>query len=180
MDYLLRRTFLLGFLMLLVNCSGVEAKENVPIKVRSWGALKTTVGCGFDPQKKKVYFTLNGELVHEATLKSADFGNPLYPTVASNYDVTILVNFGQRTFDYVPANIGRVANPSCGLLQARSSKNGTFFDDSGDMFSMGGLDSQWLSELEYTNAQELQHRHVLSEAESDLFEIVLDGHTLKK
>lgn len=159
----------------------LQGKDLVPTKGRPWGTVKTTVGCGFDPRVKRVYFTINGELVHEALLKSADFSNPLYPTIASNYDVTVLINLGQKSFEYAPANITRVANPCCRILQARPSKNGSFFDDdlSSDLFSMGRFDSQWLSDLEYTNTQEL-HRHDHSEAESDLFEIVLDGHSLKR
>lgn len=152
-----------------------------PTKGRPWGAVgKTTVGCGFDPKLKRVYFTINGELVHEAFLKSPDFANPLYPTIASNYDVTVLVNLGQRIFEYVPANVTRVANPCCRILQARTFKNTSFFDDdiTSDLFSMGRFDSHWLANLEYANSQEHCYGH--SEAESDLFEIVLDGQGLKR
>lgn len=159
----------------------MQGKDQVP--GRPWGAAKTTVGCGFDPRHKRVYFTLNGELVHEAVLRSADFSNPLYPTIASNYDVTVLVNLGQRTFEYVPANVTRVANPCCRILQARPLKSTSFFDDdiAADLFSMGTFDAHWLAELEYANTQEqLQHHYGHSEAESDLFEIVLDGHGLKR
>lgn len=161
--------------MLRAGIPQLEGEEGAPVKGRPWGTVKTTIGCGFERQLKKVYFTVNGELVYEANLKSSEFSYPLYPTIASNYDVTISVNLGQKTFEYVPANIKRVANPSCRLVQGRLRKNGILFDDSHDLFSTGRADAQWISEFEYANSPELQHQHVLSEAESDLFEIVLDG-----
>ncbi|CAK9198627.1 unnamed protein product, partial [Sphagnum troendelagicum] len=142
---------------------------------RQYGGVKTIVGCGFEPRKKKVYFTINGELIHEATLKGNEFGKPLYPTLASNFDVTLLVNLGQSSFHYMPANVGRIANPSCQLLQSITTVNDMYHNDGADLFSMGQLHSHWLSELEYANSPDFQHHHVLSEAESDLFEIVLDG-----
>ena len=137
--------------------------------------MKSTVGCGFDPLSRKVFFTVDGEKVYELTADNNEFGKPLYPIVASNYDVTLLVNFGQIAFEYALANTQRVSIPYLHRPFSRSMRNGSMNEDSGDLFSMGRIDSQWLSEVGSSDGDEMQHRQVLSEAESDLFEIVLES-----
>eukprot|EP00250_Pteridium_aquilinum_P008332 c17859_g1_i1 orf=646-2202(-) len=152
-----------------------DQEPKVPAMKLSWGVVKTTVGCGFDPRLKKVFFTVDGERVYELMTSSNEFGNPLYPTVAANYDVTLLVNFGQSPFDYALANAYRVSDPCFRRPFSRSLKNGSMNEDSGDLFSMGRIDSQWFMGIQSPGSEDVQHRHVFSEAESDLFEIVLDS-----
>lgn len=153
-----------------------EQEAKVSASKRSWGMVNTTVGCGFDPHLKKIFFTVDGQCVYELVTSSSEFGKPLYPTVAANYDVTVLINFGQSPFEYALANADRVLDPCFRRPYSRSSKsNGSMIEDSGDLFSMGRVDSQWCMGISSPGSEDLQHRHVLSEAESDLFEIVLDS-----
>lgn len=152
----------------------VEEEPKVPELKRSWGVVNTTVGCGFDPVARKVFFTVKGVRVYELTASSSEFGNPLYPIIAASYDVTVLANFGQVSFEYAPAEAHRVPDPSFRRPYSRSTKTGSVNEDSGDLFSMGRIDSHWLTGVESPCSDDLQHRHVYSEAESDLFEIVLD------
>ncbi|KAI5075062.1 hypothetical protein GOP47_0011023 [Adiantum capillus-veneris] len=152
----------------------VEQEPRVPAMSRSWGAVKTTVGCGFDPLAKKVYFTADGAHVYDLLASSIEFGYPLFPIVAANYDVKLLINFGQSPFEYAPANSHRVSDPCFRRPNSRSAKNGFVNEDSGDLFSMGRIDSQWFTGVQSPTSEDLQHRHVFSEADSDLFEIVLD------
>lgn len=161
-----------------VYLNGVPRTEQEPkisATKRFWDVVKTTVGCGFDPHLKKIFFTVDGECVHELVASSSEFGNPLYPTVAANYDVTLLINFGQSPFEYAVANAHRVSDPCFRRPYSRSLKNGVTIEDSGDLFSMGRIDSQWFTGIQSPGSEDVQHRHVLSEAESDLFEIVLDS-----
>ncbi|KAK1323119.1 hypothetical protein QJS10_CPA02g00274 [Acorus calamus] len=145
-----------------------------------WGGVNRVIGCGFNPSNKKVFFTLDGALVHMIHCQSEAFECPLYPSLASDVDTTVLVNLGQSEFRYAPANAHRTANP-CFLppLQPNSSSRrndgdsaALGQDDSREFFSMGRINSQW-------------HRHnnddgsvVLDmDGESDLFEIALDSRT---
>ncbi|CAL0322475.1 unnamed protein product [Lupinus luteus] len=77
-----------------------------------WVETDRVIGCGFDPTQKKVFFTLDSELVHVFHCQSQHFGTPLRPTLAANIDILVLVNFGQSTFKYAPANAQRTPNPS--------------------------------------------------------------------
>ena len=133
-----------------------------------WNVVNTTIGCGFDPTAKSVFFTLNGELVHEFNALGTEFGHPLFPTVAANYNVTLLVNFGQCSFAYAHANSLRIPDPG---FRQRSAKNVFMIEDSGDLFSMGRIDSRWF-EVRFSS---MGGSHPLDAAESDLFEIVLDN-----
>lgn len=153
----------------------VDQETRVSAPNCSWGAVKTTVGCGFDPLSKKVFFTLNGVRVYDLFASSIEFGHPLFPVVAATYDVKILVNFGQSSFEYAPANSHRVSDPCFRRPYSRSGKNGSVNEDSGDLFSMGRIDSQWFTGAQSPCSEDLQHRQVFSEADSDLFEIVLDS-----
>eukprot|EP01018_Ginkgo_biloba_P039881 Gb_17990 [translate_table: standard] len=144
---------------------------------RAWGCVNTVIGCGFDPASKKVFYTLNGEQVYSLTCKSDEFGNPLYPTIAANYDVTVMVNFGQSSFEYSAANAQRVPDP-CFRRPANSTSKkfpgSSLYEDSADLFSMGRIDSQWLGGTGCSDSQDLQQKRPTSEGESELFEIVLD------
>ncbi|KAH9300592.1 hypothetical protein KI387_012175 [Taxus chinensis] len=125
----------------------------------TWRAARSIIGCGFNPNTRCIFFTINGTWVRTVMCKTVDFGSPLYPTISANYDVTILVNFGQQSFCYDDANLGRVFNPS--------SLN--CLEDSREFFSIDRIDPLWFAEK-----MGWQGKNVGEVEESDLFEIVLD------
>uniref|UniRef100_A0A5B6Z4A9 SPRY domain-containing protein n=1 Tax=Davidia involucrata TaxID=16924 RepID=A0A5B6Z4A9_DAVIN len=143
-----------------------------------WGRADKVIGCGYNPSQKKVFFTVDSQLVRVIHCKSEEFGTPLYPTLAANTDIMVLVNFGQSVFKYAPANMQRTPNPCFIGPLANSPALG--YEDSKELFSMGRIDSHWLnrsttksSHNNGTNnkAQEFDGE----ESEGDLFEIVLDS-----
>lgn len=146
-----------------------------------WVGSEKVVGCGFDPRQKKVFFTLDSELVHVIHCQSEEFGTPLYPTLAANIDILVLINFGQSAFKYAPANAQRTPNPCFVAPLVNSPVNTLGYDDSRELFSMGRIDSQWLNRSatkgSYNNNGTNNNRVVDfdEESEADLFEIVLDG-----
>ncbi|XP_047320222.1 uncharacterized protein LOC124924198 [Impatiens glandulifera] len=81
------------------------------------------IGCGYNPEKKEVFFTSNSELVQKMHIRSEEFGSPLYPIVATDIKVTIMVNLGQTVFKYGPANQYRMNRDPC-----VNSSNGEGFD----------------------------------------------------
>ncbi|WVZ74610.1 hypothetical protein U9M48_022772 [Paspalum notatum var. saurae] len=120
----------------------------------SWAGVDKVVGCGFEPAKRKVFFTVDGQLVHAVSCNAEAFANPMYPVLASSFDVMALVNLGQGKFRYAPANARRTANPcfvrDAPAVDARAGSDalmGLDFDDSGELFSMGRVDSGWLAEV---------------------------------
>ncbi|GAV88878.1 SPRY domain-containing protein [Cephalotus follicularis] len=136
------------------------------------------IGCGFDPREKKVFFTVDSELVHEIHCKTEEFGTPLYPTIAANTDILVLVNFGQSVFKYAPANANRTANPCFIGPLVNSPAAALCYEDSKELFSMGRIDSQWLNRSTVkgslnstTNSRGMEFDE---ESEADLFEIVLE------
>ncbi|KAJ4966744.1 hypothetical protein NE237_018593 [Protea cynaroides] len=134
------------------------------------------IGCGFDPSRKKVFFTVDSELVHEIHCKSEEFGSPLYPTLAANVEVTVLVNFGQTAFKYLPANAHRTPNPCFIGPLAHGSEATLGYEDSREFFSIGRIDPQWLnrnSNKNHNNGDSMAPDHD-GESEAELFEIVLD------
>ncbi|CAL4886716.1 unnamed protein product [Urochloa decumbens] len=153
----------------------------------SWAGVDKVVGCGFEPAKRKVFFTVDGQLVHAVSCNAEAYGSPLYPVVASGFDVMALVNLGQGKFRYAPANARRTANPC--FVRAASSADarggggsggmGLEFDDSGELFSMGRVDSGWMEAMRLTKSRKdsVAGSGAASvgdpEAESDLFEISL-------
>ncbi|KAL4284396.1 hypothetical protein GQ457_16G014880 [Hibiscus cannabinus] len=138
-----------------------------------WGKAEKVIGCGFDPEHKKVFFTLDSELVHEINCKSEEFGTPLYPTLAANQDVLVLANFGQSAFAYGPANEHRTPNP-CFIGPLVNSPAALGYEDSKELFSMGRIDSQWLNRSTTKGI----HRSTMEfdEESEDLFEIALDNN----
>lgn len=142
-----------------------------------WGRAEKVIGCGFDPKQKKVFFTVDSELVHVIHCKSEEFGSPLYPTLAANADVTVLVNLGQSMFKYITAQ--RTPNPCfvSQLVNAAGGFHGNGYEDSRELFSMGMIDSQWFSRLtpKSTNNLVVDHREddEMSD-EIELFEIVVE------
>jgi hypothetical protein len=140
------------------------------------------VGCGFEPAKRKVFFTVDGQLVHAVSCNADTFSSPLYPVLASSFDVMALINLGQGKFRYAPANARRTANP-CFVRTASggdgrgsgSPSLGLDFDDSGDLFSMGRVDSGWMEASRVSKSRKESSGVPAGdlEAESDLFEISL-------
>ncbi|KAJ8538103.1 hypothetical protein K7X08_014643 [Anisodus acutangulus] len=152
-----------------------------------WGKAEKVIGCGYNPSQKKVFFTVDSLLVHEIRCKSEEFGNPLYPTLASNGDIAVLVNLGQSVFRYPPANLQRTPNPCfIGPIMANNSPV-LGYEDSKELFSMGRIDAQWwLNRSSTTNTTRSNNNTVTSlkqvldydlESEGDLFEIVLDNNS---
>ncbi|TVU29262.1 hypothetical protein EJB05_20821, partial [Eragrostis curvula] len=148
----------------------------------SWAGVDKVVGCGFEPAKRKVFFTVDGALVHAVSCNAEAFASPLYPVLASSFDVMALVNLGQAKFRYAPANARRTANPS--FVRAASGGDGRGsggslgldFDDSGDLFSMGRVDSGWMESSRISKSRKDGGAGAGAgdlEAESDLFEISL-------
>ncbi|XP_058070171.1 uncharacterized protein LOC131219174 [Magnolia sinica] len=148
-------------------------------KKGDWRQGNKVIGCGFDPGRKKVFFTVDSELVHVINCKSEEFSSPLYPTIAANIDVTMLVNLGQSPFQYRPANSQRTANP-CFLRPSPDTAAARaigYEEDSQELFSMGRIDSQWSATKKNStndNGEGTPIDFTDLESEADLFEIVLD------
>ncbi|GJU40358.1 SSH4-like protein [Tanacetum coccineum] len=147
-----------------------------------WEKPEKVIGCGYNPSQKKVFFTLDSKLVHEINCKEEEYGTPLYPTIAANSDVTVLVNFGQSTFKYEPANLQRTQNPCFTGPMGNSSG----YEDSKELFSMGRIDSQWLNQsitrgAQYNiNVNKGKTKDYDEASEADLFEIVIDSNSFIK
>ncbi|KDP41699.1 hypothetical protein JCGZ_16106 [Jatropha curcas] len=144
---------------------------------REWARRDKVIGCGFDPRQKKVFFTVDAELVHVIQCKSEEFGTPLYPTIAANKDILVLVNFGQSAFSYAPANGLRTPNPC--FIGPLVNSPALGYEDSKELFSMGRIDSQWLNRSTTRGTHNNNNNKAVDfdeESEADLFEIVLDGN----
>lgn len=160
------------------NFIGVKLKTEV--ESNEWGKTDKVIGCGYNPSQKKVYFTIDGQLVHEVHCTKEEFATPLYPTLGANGDVTVLVNFGQSVFKYAQANLHRTPNP-CFMGELTSSPI-LGFEDSRELFSMGRIDAHWLERSTKRNAQYFGsvNRGISDydeSSEGDLFEIVLDSNS---
>lgn len=143
-----------------------------------WGRTDKVIGCGYSPGQKKVFFTIDSQIVHEILCKTEDFCSPLYPTLAANADVVVLVNLGQSPFRFAPANLQRTPNPCfIGPLAASPALG---YDDSRELFSMGRIDAHWMqrsaarSNNNTVNSIKAMEEYD-QESEGDLFEIVLDS-----
>ncbi|GLJ43312.1 hypothetical protein SUGI_0899580 [Cryptomeria japonica] len=164
-----------GFVFLngMVHLDGDQKQDKPASANRAWGGVNTVIGCGFDPANRKVFYTLNSEQIYSLTCNSDEFNNPLYPTIAANYDVTVLVNLGQIPFKFLAANEQRVADPCFRRLLPSNRVNHlsstSFCEDSSDLFSMR------IDENIRCFTSHLQDNHHLSfQNDSDLFEISLD------
>ncbi|PSS31446.1 Protein ssh4 like [Actinidia chinensis var. chinensis] len=142
-----------------------------------WGKTDKVIGCGYNPSQRKVFFTVDSQLVHVINCKSEEFGTPLYPTLAANIDIMVLVNFGQSPFKYSPANAQRTPNPCFVGPLANSPSLG--YEDSKELFSMGRIDAQWLNRYTarsvHSNGGNNKGSDFDEESEGDLFEIVLES-----
>lgn len=126
-----------------------------------------------------MFFTVDSELVHVINCKSEEFETPLYPTIAANIDVLILVNFGQSAFTYAPANAQRTSNPCFIGTLANPPAAALGYEDSKELFSMGRIDSQWLNRSStkggHNTGANNRTEEFDEESEADLFEIVLES-----
>ena len=126
-----------------------------------------------------MFFTVDSEVIHLIHCKSEEFGTPLYPTLAANGDVLVLVNFGQSAFKYGPANAQRTPNPCFVGPIGNSPAAAIGYEDSKELFSMGRIDSQWLNRCTTRGSQNPGNPNRAldfdEESEADLFEIVLDS-----
>ncbi|XP_021722568.1 uncharacterized protein LOC110690047 [Chenopodium quinoa] len=152
-----------------------------------WAKTGRVIGCGFDPRKKEVYFTVDSELVHVIHCKSEDFERPLYPVIATKIGITMLVNLGQSSFSYLPANAHRTPNPCFIGPVVNSSAAALGYEDSKELFSMGRIDAEWLSHSAttkstvsynsdlYNNTRINKMDEYEDETEAEFIEIVLDS-----
>ncbi|UZO08651.1 uncharacterized protein OCT59_028904 [Rhizophagus irregularis] len=67
-----------------------------------WGDKKDVIGCGYYPDTGQVFFTMNGKNLGIAY--TGLFYDEWYPTIGSNGDCSLVVNFGQEEFKYKEAN----------------------------------------------------------------------------
>ncbi|KAI3758899.1 hypothetical protein L6452_06472 [Arctium lappa] len=159
-------------------------KLDTELEIERWERNEKVIGCGYNPSQKKVFFTIDSKLVQEIHCKTEEFGTPLYPTLAANNDIMILVNFGQSIFKYAPANLQRTQNPCFIGPIAKSSSSGC--EDSKEFFSMGRIDSQWLNRPttrsgQYNlNVNKGKAKDYDEASEGDLFEIVIDSNSYRK
>ncbi|XP_065847800.1 protein ssh4-like [Euphorbia lathyris] len=145
-----------------------------------WARKNKVIGCGYDPREKKVFFTVDGEVVQVIHCKTEEFGSPLYPTIAANNEIVVLVNFGQSSFSYVPANGQRTPNPCFIGPLVNSSALG--YEDSKELFSMGRIDAQWHSRNATKSSSHNNNNQTVDfdeESEADLFEIILEENATR-
>ncbi|XP_057794443.1 uncharacterized protein LOC131010799 [Salvia miltiorrhiza] len=144
----------------------------------NWGRTDKVVGCGYNPGQRKVFFTVDSQVVHEIQCKTEDYCTPLYPTLAANGDVVLLVNLGQSPFRFAPANMQRTPNPC--FIGPMGTSPALGFEDSKELFSMGRIDSLWMqrsaarSNNNTVNSIKAMEEYD-QESEGDLFEIVLES-----
>lgn len=147
-------------------------------ETREWGRNEKVIGCGYNPSKKKVFLTVDAEVVHEINCKSEEFETPLYPTLAANCDITVLVNFGQTEFKYAPANMQRISNPCFTSPLANSP---LLSCDDKELFSIGRINSQWRNrsttrgQYMYGSSTNRGTSDFDEISEGDLFEIALNS-----
>ncbi|KAL8217699.1 hypothetical protein R6Q57_021072 [Mikania cordata] len=167
-----------------IYLDGIKLVTDSESNIGRWERAKKVIGCGYNPSVKKVFFTLDSKCIHEINCKEDAFGSPLYPILASNSDVMILVNFGQSIFKYEPANLKRTQNPCFIGPMANSSSSG--FEDSKELFSMGNLDSQWRNQTIRSgpyhgfNVSKGKTKDYDEASEGDLFEIVIERNSYRK
>nr|GMC55033.1 Protein SSH4 [Ipomoea batatas] len=143
-------------------------------ETEEWGKPEKVIGCGYNPAQKKVFFTVDSQLVYEIHCKSEEFGSPLFPIIAANADINVLVNIGQSAFKYAPANLQRTPNP-CFISHLPTNSPLLGYEDSKELFSMGRIDSEWLNaKSNTTTVNSLKQLEYDLESEGDLFEIILD------
>ncbi|KAI3684686.1 hypothetical protein L6452_33911 [Arctium lappa] len=163
-----------------VFLEGVKLTTELESESDEWGRAEKVIGCGYNPSQKKVFFTVDSKLVREIHCTTEEFTTPLYPTLAANSDVTVLVNFGQSVFKYTQANLHRTPNPC--FIGPMASSPIIGFEDSKELFSMGRIDAHWLDRstkrsTQYFGSVNRGMSDYDESSEGDLFEIVLDSNS---
>jgi hypothetical protein len=142
-----------------------------------WGGTDKVIGCGFDPRQKKVFFTVDSQLLHVVHCKSEEFGTPLCQVLAANTYILVVVNMGQSLFRYGPANAQRTPNPCFTRPPLNSPAAAMGYEDSSDLFSMT-FDSQNLHAYAIKGSQNGTNKQPRGsdhhEPEVELIEIVLE------
>lgn len=84
--------------------------------------------------------------------------------------MTVLINLGQCAFEYAPTNDQRMADPCFKrpLFPSPQKVPDVLYEDYGDLFSMGKLDSQWLANIDSSNTHGVQLKCPPSEIQSSL------------
>lgn len=131
-----------------LHLDGIELVPPSTKTQSNWAHPDRVVGCGYSPGRKRVWFTADGDRLHDVHCRAEAFRHPLYPTLAASEDVMVLVNMGQQKFRYAPANAQRSASP-CFEVQLSvgagggSVKSAGGVGDSGELFSIGRVDPRW-------------------------------------
>jgi hypothetical protein len=63
----------------MAHVDGETKKHNLSSSKRAWGVVNTVIRCGFDPENKRLYYTLHDKQVYSMTCKVDEFSNHLYP-----------------------------------------------------------------------------------------------------
>ncbi|PKA65836.1 hypothetical protein AXF42_Ash017361 [Apostasia shenzhenica] len=138
-----------------------------------WAGVSRVIGCGFEPTKKKVFFTVDSQLAHVIRSCSEEFSRPLFPVMAAaNADVVVMVNMGQAPFKYAPANATRTSNP-CFLRQVSVEATGVGLVDSRELFTVPRFEAEGRSKQHTSCSSKKSNLDDGIDAESDLFEIPL-------
>ena len=74
----------------------------------SWGKLGEVIGCGYKPKTGEIFFTKNGMFLGMAF---AGLRNVWYPSIGSDGNVKLKVNFGDEDFMYNDAQRFGVGAP---------------------------------------------------------------------
>lgn len=153
-----------------------------------WACANRVIGCGFEPARKRVFFTVDANLTHVIRCTSEAYGSPLYPVLAADSDAMLLVNLGQAPFKYAPANAARTQNP-CFIRHPSADAGGgqpAGSVDSRELFSVSRMEAEWLERDRRSQRRNNSNSSSNSkksngnlddnyDAESDLFEISLQG-----
>lgn len=140
-----------------------------------WASVNRVIGCGFDPRKKKVFFTVGSQLSHVMRCSSEEYSSPLFPILAANVELSVLVNLGQAPFKYAPANVSRTPNP-CFLRLIAGEEGGEHTVcsvDSRELFSVARMETEGAGHGHGRRKTNNGSFDDAIDAESDLFEISL-------
>ncbi|KAJ7523808.1 hypothetical protein O6H91_18G063300 [Diphasiastrum complanatum] len=88
-----------------------------------WNYVGATVGCGYDLNRRVVFFTHVGHNRGEPLFTEFGIGDGvatphLFPVIGADCDVTMLVNFGEAEFKFCSANLSR-----CSITQELNTLN---------------------------------------------------------
>ncbi|KAH0434048.1 hypothetical protein IEQ34_026892 [Dendrobium chrysotoxum] len=161
-----------------------ERKLVCESEMAEWAAVNRVIGCGFEPSKNKVFFTVDSQVSHVVRCNSEAYTSPLFPFLAANVETVLLVNLGQAPFKYGPANATRTPNP-CFLRPHSGDEGGDHrigsVVDSRELFSVARIETEWTGHggrrknqnSSMSSKKSGENSDDVLDGESDLFEIVL-------